>query len=440
MHLHVRGPVVRLFTAVLSTALALVGLVALTTATAPVAHAAAGSISGTVTAAGTGTPLAGMTVVAFCNEDGDWYWCDETTTGTGGTYAFDLPAGTYHVGAYSDDNRYAAAFFGGTDEVNAADIVPPASDIDLAMAQNATVKGKAGQGLLNVGIANVGVCLYQKVSADGETWWDCVSWASTGANGTYTLYAAPGTYRVGFTSEDNRWREVYYPNAATVEAGGDVVVTAAGRTGINVKMVANAKVTGKVTAQGTGAAIGGAQVMAYQLVHDGTETYWAWNYGTSADTSGNYEIYLAPGTYRFGFDNPCTEDGPCQAIYRREFWNDKPTVETANDVTVPNSGTVANISAVLARNAKITGTVTAEDGGAPVAHAEVSALQQVTEEYDGETYTYWDQVASASADTAGGYQLYVPPGSYRVLLHTSPAVSLAITVEPGQQTTLALPP
>ena len=78
MDAHARGPVVRLLTAVLTTALALVGLVALTTATAPVANAAAGSISGTVTAAGTGTPLAGMTVVAFCNEDGDWYWCDDT--------------------------------------------------------------------------------------------------------------------------------------------------------------------------------------------------------------------------------------------------------------------------------------------------------------------------------------------------------------------------
>ncbi|MFD1250296.1 hypothetical protein ACFQ3F_21055 [Nocardioides ginsengisoli] len=409
---------VRLLTAVLTTALALAGLVALTTATAPSAHAAAGAISGKITAAGTGTPLAGMTVVAFCNEDGDWYWCDEVTSGTGGTYAFDLPAGTYHVGVYSDDNQYAAAFFGGTDEVNAAAVVPPASDIDLAMQQNATVKGKAGQGALNLGIANVNVCLYQQVTYEGETWWNCVGYASTGTNGTYSAYAAPGTYRVGFSTDDNRWREVYYANAATIEAGTDVVVTAAGRTGISVKMVANAKVTGKVTgkvtAQGTNAAIGGAQVMAYQLVHDGDDSYWDWNYGASADTNGNYEIYLAPGTYRFGFDNACNDDGPCQAIYRREFWNDKLTVETADDVTVPSSGTVANISAVLARNAKITGTVTAEDGGAAIAHADVSALQQVTEEYDGETYTYWDQVSYASANAAGEYQLYVPPGTYRV--------------------------
>lgn len=410
MRTRARGPVVRLLTAVLSTALALAGLVALSTATAPAAHAAAGTISGTVTAAGTGTPLAGMTVVVYCNEDGDWFPCEETTSGADGGYSFDLEDGTYHVGALSEDNHYAASFFGGTDQVNAAPVVPPASDVDLAMTPNATVKGRVTSGLLSTAVPGADVCLYEHLTFGGESWWECVSTATTGANGSYTLWAEPGTYRVGFSVPDNHLREVYYPNAATVESATNLVVGAAGRTGINVKMVANAKVTGKVTVQGTGAAIAGARVRAYQLVDGG----WDWNHAATADATGGYELHLAPGTYRFEFDNACPDDGQCPAVYRAEFWNDKATVETANDLTVGNSGTIANISAALARNAKITGTVTAQDGGAPVAGAEAAAFQEVTEEYDGESFTYWSPVAWATAGADGAYELHVPAGTYRV--------------------------
>lgn len=415
MDAHARGPVVRLLTAVLTTALALVGLVALTTATAPVAHAAAGSISGTVTAAGTGTPLAGMTVVAFCNEDGDWYGCEETVSGPGGAYSFDLEDGTYHVGAFSDDNRYAAAFFGGTDEVNAADLVPPVGDVDLVMTPNAAVKGRVGRGLLGAtDVPGVDVCLYQQASYQGQTWWDCVGWATTGADGTYTVYAAPGTYRAGFSVPDNRLREVYYSNAASVETATNIVVTSAGRTGIGVTMVPNAKVTGKVTIEGTATGIPDAEVRAYEPVVDGGATTWDWSHAVTTAADGGYEIYLAPGSYRLQFDNGCTEDGRCSTQYQSEFWNDKATVETANDVVVSNSGTVAGKDAALARNAKVVGVVTEEDGGAPIVGAEVTALQQITEEFEGESFTYWDQVAWATADGAGAYELHVPTGSYRI--------------------------
>jgi hypothetical protein len=418
MDAHARGPVVRLLTAVLTTAVALVGLVALSAATAPVANAVTTGISGIVIADGTDTPLAGMTVVAYCNDDGDWYGCQDTVSAAGGAYAFDsLPpsaGGAYHVGAYSDDNRYATTFFGGTDEVNAADLVPPVGDVELRMAPNAAVKGRVGTGLLNAAVPDAEVCLYEQVTFDGDSWWSCAGWATTSSNGTYTAYAPPGTYRVGFSVADNHLREVYYANAATVETGTNVVLTPAGRTGINVKMVPNAKVTGKVTAETGGAAIPGAQVWAHEQVQDGGTSSWEQARSATADSAGNYELYLAPGTYRVQFDNPCNDHGECSSVFKPEFWNNKDTVETANDVTVPNSGAVSGISGALARNAKITGTVTAEDGGAPIAGAQVGAWTKVTEVFEGETYTYWEPVAWADADNAGAYTLYVPTGTYRI--------------------------
>ncbi|WP_408897190.1 carboxypeptidase regulatory-like domain-containing protein [Nocardioides sp. R1-1] len=406
MRTRARGPVVRLLTAVLSTALALAGLVALSTVTAPAARAAAGTVSGTVTTAGTGTPLAGMTVVAYCDEDGAWDPCKETTSGADGGYSFSLPEGTYHVGALSEDDHYAAAFFGGTDAANAAAVVPPASGVDLAMTPNATVKGRATTGLLSTAVAGADVCLYEHLTVDGQSRWECVSSTTTSANGNYTLWAEPGTYRVGFSVPDDHLRAVYYPNAATVDSATNLVLGPSGRTGINVKMVPNAKVTGKVTVQGTGAAIAGARVRAYEL----ESGVWVRSRAVSADLSGTYELYLDPGTYRFEFDNACADGGPCDAVYRAEFWNDKPTVEAADGVTVGNSGTVANISAALARNAKITGTVTAQAGGAPVAGARVTAYRKAT----GGTSTAWNDVAMTTADASGVYALHVAPGTYRV--------------------------
>ncbi|MBU2695265.1 hypothetical protein [Pimelobacter sp. 30-1] len=401
---YARGPVVRLLTAVLATALTLAGLVALSTATAPAAHAAAGTVRGTVTAADTGAPLVGMTVVAYCQESGAWARCEETTSGAGGAYTLALPAGTFRIGASSGDNQFAETFFGGTTRANAADVVPPASDIDLAMARNASVKGRVGQGLLNAAVPNVDVCLYGQVTTGGTTSWKCLTEAktTTRSDGTYTVWAKPGTYRVGFSVADNRMREVFYPNAATVAAATNLALTSAGRTGINVKMVGNGKVTGSVRVQGTNAAVPGAQVKAFELVGSA----WQPTHTATADAAGGYELYLANGTYRFSFDGGAT--------YQAEFWNDKATVETATDVVVANGATVSGISPLLARNARITGKVTAEDGGAPIAGAQVAALRQVTKQVGGQPRTVWDAVAWATADGAGAYQLAVTPGTYRV--------------------------
>jgi len=405
MQTHARGPVARLVIAVVTTALALAGLVALSSAAAPGAHAAAGTISGTVRASGVNTPLAGITVEAFCAAGGTWQSCEETTTDAAGGYTFDLPHGTYRIGASSADNQYAAAYFGGSTAADAADVVPPASGIDLAMTRNAPITGKSTQGLLGSPVAGVDVCLYAKVSG-GQAGWECVGEAVTATDGSYRLWAKPGTYRVGFSVADNHLRAVFYPNATTVETATDLVIGAGGRPGVTVKMVPNAKVTGHVTVDGSGAAIGGATVRAHQR---GPGAAWTVVRTATADAGGTYTLFLDPGTYRLEFDNACSGDGPCSEVYRSEFWDDKSTVETATDVTVGNAGTLSR-SAALARNAIITGTITEADGGEPVAGAQVAALRQVTVG----TRTRWTEVAWAAAGTDGTYRLHVPTGTYRL--------------------------
>ena len=65
-----------------------------------VAHAADGTVSGTVTEAGSGAPLGGVLVTAFCwDPDGADVGevCGETQTVADGSYSLTLAAGTYKV-------------------------------------------------------------------------------------------------------------------------------------------------------------------------------------------------------------------------------------------------------------------------------------------------------------------------------------------------------
>ncbi|MFZ0323941.1 MAG: carboxypeptidase regulatory-like domain-containing protein, partial [Actinomycetes bacterium] len=81
-------------------------------ASGPVSH----TLSGTVTAGGTGLP--GAMVHVF--DAGTYTWVGYTTSGTGGTYTIDLPAGTYKLFVQPDEAGYADQWVGGTDHAGAA--------------------------------------------------------------------------------------------------------------------------------------------------------------------------------------------------------------------------------------------------------------------------------------------------------------------------------
>ena len=85
------------------------------TGSIPAAHAANGTLSGTVTEAGTGVPLAGVTVEVFCwqvagNVPGDL--CADTQTGANGTYSMSLPPGIYKV-SFERFPTHGRQFYGG---------------------------------------------------------------------------------------------------------------------------------------------------------------------------------------------------------------------------------------------------------------------------------------------------------------------------------------
>lgn len=408
----VRSATRRLISVVLATALAVLGLVALATASAPGAQAAAGNLTGKVTDTTSSSPVVGVYVVAFCADPDfdDWFACARTTTGADGTYGFNLPNGKYRVGALSGTNEYGTAYHGGGASVyDATTVTAPVANVNIAMKRFATVGGTVsgeGTGALNL----ASVCLMDSytyvVGGEEETGWYCSALTFTKADGSYRLGAPAGVHRIGAEASSGKWRPTFYASAATPEAGTDVTFGESGhRAGVDITMPRNGLITGAVTDAATHAAVPYAEVTAFAEV-DGEWTDVAY---ATADEQGGYELRVPNGTYRVSFDDPCQDT--CDDDYQTAYWQDATTVESADDVVVAGAGTVSGKNGALARNGAIRGTVTADAGGAPLAEVLVVGYRAVAGS------TAWDPVAFAVTDETGGYELRAGAGTYRLEFH-----------------------
>ncbi len=111
-------------------------------------------------------------------------------------------------------------------------------------------------------------------------------------------------------------------------------------------------------------------------------------YPGETDANGEYVIGdLPPGQWIVGFNG-------CGGNYAPEYYDDKPSVQAGNPVTVSDGVTTTGIDATLARGGSITGTVTNESG-APLADICV-AVQDPTS---------WIGVLTARTDSSGTYEV-----------------------------------
>ena len=172
-----------------------------------------------------------------------------------------------------------------------------------------------------------------------------------------------------------------------VGAGSDV-------KGKNAVLAAPGKVTGTVTGPG-GTPVAGATATAYRF-EDGF-----WDYVESGQTAANGTFAvegLATGTYRLGFE---------ASGFLDEYWNDKSSVESADDIAVTQGATTSGRNAQLATPGKITGTVTAGAGGGPLTGIHVTAYRH--------GQFGFEEVAEATTTAADGYELAgLAVGTYRL--------------------------
>ena len=155
-----------------------------------------------------------------------------------------------------------------------------------------------------------------------------------------------------------------------------------------------ASIIGTVT-DADGAPISGVQVSAL-----GVSDYQY--YGATTDDNGQYSIGgLTSQDYQVCFD-PSYAHGPAAGGYAAECFDNQPSLDTANPVSVTASGSVT-VNAVLTAGSAITGRVTGSDGSQL---GEV--MVQATSSNSGQT-------VNARTDVDGTYQLVgLSAGDYYV--------------------------
>jgi hypothetical protein len=395
----------------------LVGLAAV-----PAAAAGTGSISGTVTAAAGGAPLAGICVAAHLI-DIDSTFVTSVATAANGTYTLtNVPVGNVNVQFFDTGfcpggvtGNFVGQWYNAQPSLNTANPVAVAdsvttSNINAALAAGGAISGTvtaaAGGAPLNaicVGAFLPGADLLLVAST------------STAANGTYTLNGVPAQNNVlveffssGFCPGGTaaNFEGQWYNGKLTPDAADPVNVTVGNTvTGINAALNASGSFSGKVTAAAGGAALPGICVAAYLPFQQGVPGQLVTSTSTAAD--GTYTLPGAPvGTVDVKFYATGFCPGGTASSYAMQWYNNQPIQDTANAVPISSGAITPNIDAALVAGGAIGGTVTSAATHAGLSGICVAALS-----------TGANPVVVASTGTsAGGTYLLdgIPAGTVQV--------------------------
>lgn len=308
------------------------GLVDAEAALAQLEDACAPSISGTVTAEATGTPVAGVLVGAFAPGD-TWLPSVMTTTAADGTYVladvvdgphrviFSPPGGSGLVLEWWDDATASTAT-----PVTVAGA--PVSGIDAALATAATISGTVVTDGTGTPVAGAPV----SAVAPTDTWWPTAT-TTTAADGTYVLTGLPaGSYKVVFGQPAGTpYRSEWHQDVASRDAATPVVVAAGAVVDVDASLFLPTRVTGTVTGPG-GTAAAGITVAVW--APSGT---FVPARATTTAADGTYRIDgLPPGDYRIRFD------APVGSGLADEWYDDAATRSTGTIVSLVPGTTTAD--------------------------------------------------------------------------------------------------
>ncbi len=412
---------------------ALVGALLLLTLPA-LAAAQNGTITGTVTSAGTGAPLVGGTVWS-CSTTG----CIQgTLTNASGDYSLSAPAGTYYLltdGFQSQgfvneifdnipcpavcDFNFQLANPGTPVVVTSGGVV---AGRNFALAQGASIAGTATNAVTGAPIQGKSVQLIARIGNQSFA----AGSVSTNSAGAFTLPGLPpGNYFAYTTGTAGGYVNEIYDNipcvgscssGTAVNTGTPIVVTGATPvTGRNFALDPGGSVSGTVTDSGTGAPVQNVLVTLRSLV--GTQNLFAGSASTNA--SGVFTVSgLAAGTY-FAY----TSAG--NAGYTSEIFDNILCPGSCSSTVAVNSGapiavtagvTTSNVSFALDRGARITGTIVNQTTSAPLQGVSVQAYIRI-----GLTATF---AGSASTNASGGYSIGgLPAGTYALFTSTNLAIN-----------------
>lgn len=370
-------------------------------AMAPVAVAAdTTSISGTVTEAGTHTPLSQVGVRAYqIGGENEVYETFFPTNAKGEYKLESLPAGEYRVEFYVHPetqnflDRYwddSPTYAGATPvKVNEGEDLP---NINAELKPGGVIEGEvteagAGRELEEISIAAIS-------ESGGEPYF---GFALTAHGGHYKIQGLPtGRYEVYFYPESEQNLVPQYWDDALTAAAATLVEVEAGKTAspaIDAALEVGGEVSGTVTDATTHAGLAHITVIAYSSSGE------AVGYGET-NANGEYTLRgLATGSYKIKF-----EDEGEVSKYITQYYNDELSLASAGLVNVVQKQRTSGIDAALVPKAPFN-TAVPVASGTPIAGQTLSCSTGSWTGSPAPTYTYaWlrDGVAIPSA-TAGTY-------------------------------------
>jgi hypothetical protein len=354
---------------------------------------ALGSISGTVTSASSGTPLANASV--DLDLPGGNY-VQFGMTDSNGNYTFTgLPPASYVIDFtpnYGDN--YAPQWWNNKPTLATATPISLGAgqvltNVNASLADGATVTG-------NVQTAG-GPGAYFSVNVVDAAG-DYISSGASDSDGNYSINGLPaGSFTVEFqdiSSPTPQWW-----NGQTSLATADFFTTTPDATvsGVNATFggSASGSVSGTVYGPGTGAA-GIANLSVLALSPDGSVAAQ----GVTGD-GGSYSLSgLTPGSYTLEFLN-----GFAAPTLAPQYWQDEPTLAAADFFSVAAGDALTGYDAHLVPGATITGTVLdGAAGNAPLAGVSVNVVQNG-----------YPAVGYAATDSNGNYSFVgLAAGTYEV--------------------------
>lgn len=206
--------------------------------------------------------------------------------------------------------------------------------------------------------------------------------ATTGDDGTYSFATIPaGSYTLTFQPDQTTNYLIQWWNDKNSQETPTYFSVADGQvlTGFDAALQPGATISGTVDgadALGTGLAGVNVNVQSTDGLYSGQ---------AQTDADGNYTVIALPAdAYNIDFQ-------PSDGIHVEQWWNNKPSLATANFVTVGDAGSASGINAHLAVGATISGTVDAAGSpNTPLEGATVTAfgpgsltIQSATTDADG---------------------------------------------------------
>lgn len=366
----------------------------------PAGVQATGQITGVVTAAGTGLPIANVDVTVYDAATQSYQGSD--TTDSSGQYTigglatgayqvkFNAPYGSLYLTQWYNNKTGQSS----ATSVNVTDGIATAN-INAMLQVGGQITGKVTAADTHNPLQDVDVSVSGSFSGTGcSNYWS--GSATTNAAGVYTVTGVPtgSSYRIEFDpssygfAKDYVWQ--YYSNTTSWSQATLVGVTAPNVvTGIDAALLKGGQITGRVTGQG-GAGLDEVYVSANGWDYVSADTDATGAYTITGLMSGTYQVKFSPSAYGVSKD------------YAYQYYNTKSTGATADDVQVTAPNVTPNINQQLPLGSRITGHVTA--GGSPMSSASIQV-------YDSED----SYVTSASTNASGVYTTTpLPTGSYRV--------------------------